>query len=257
MVATGGGSSARQWPMKEYLKEKRKTINQRWQWWWQQEVAVVVVNDLWESQNKNRKQSILMAAARACRWVVVAAFFHCLFIVAALSPTICCFCFSFCWLIVFVIWISDVCCCCCWVVVAVFVMVSWLFLLLPLCLQQYVVAVSLFDGWLLLLFLYPLSAVAAVIATGWLLLLLPLLFDCCCLCSCRFVIVAAVPFPLVDDSFKYRALPVVCCSGCCYVWYRLSSTQWPLRSCTGLGPRGPQQCHSYGLRQWNDRGQNH
>ncbi len=36
-------------------------------------------------------------------------------------------------------------------------------------------------------FLSPLSAVAAVVATGWLLSLLPLLVDCCCFCYCRFV----------------------------------------------------------------------
>jgi len=62
---------------------------------------------------------------------------------------------------------------------------------------------------LLLLFLSLLSAVAAVVDTGWLLSLLPLLVDCCCFCYCLFVIVAAVAFPPVDIQVKFAVLAVV------------------------------------------------
>jgi len=57
-------------------------------------------------------------------------------------------------------------------------------------------------------FLSPLSAVAAVVATGWLLSLLPLLVDCCCFCYCRFVIAAAVASFLPVDSSILFAVPL-------------------------------------------------
>jgi len=65
MMAARGGGGARQW------STRVKKINRRWQWWQLQEVELVVA-----SQNKNRKQSIMimMAAARDCRWVDIAAF---------------------------------------------------------------------------------------------------------------------------------------------------------------------------------------
>jgi len=81
----------------------------------------------------------MMVAAQACRWVVVAAFSTARWLLLLCLQQFVVFVFC-CWLIVFAFLISAVCCCCRWVVVADFATVIWLllFLLLPLCLEQYV-----------------------------------------------------------------------------------------------------------------------